>query len=131
MRTEQQKQDAFLATAAFPRKPEAIQPARDWASTVYRQAGGRQPDICRLLVSELATNALEYTDAERFQVTVRASPLSVEVVDGSTKEPVLRGPRNDEDEHGRGLMLVEALAARFEVFVGEDHKVCRFWLDEE
>jgi anti-sigma regulatory factor (Ser/Thr protein kinase) len=123
-------QDAFVARQVFPRKPEAVSPARNWAEMVYRLAGGTQAEVCALLVSELATNAVEYADGERFEVTVWASPLRVDVRDGSLKEPERQKP-GDEDEHGRGLILISELSERFAVTRVDDGKICTFWLKEE
>lgn len=130
MRTEQHyKQGAFVARAAFPRKPEAVAPARDWARAMYRREGGTQFETCALLVSELVTNAVDHAEGDLVEVTLRTSPFSIDVRDGSPKEPEIQGP-DDDDEHGRGLILVSALSSHFEVIPVNDGKICRFWLDE-
>ncbi|MDV9174122.1 ATP-binding protein [Streptomyces sp. W16] len=133
MRTNQHQQQGALdmRTTSFPRRPEAVGPARKWAMEEYRRAGGSesQAETCALLVSELVTNAVEYTDGKRVEVRVWTD-FRVDVIDSSTEKPEMRGPENDEDEHGRGLVLVQLLSSHFEVTVMEDSKICSFWLDE-
>ncbi|MGW3153739.1 ATP-binding protein [Streptomyces sp. NPDC001089] len=130
MGTKQQEQDALVARSAFPSSPEAVRPAREWAATVYRGAGGSvgNAETCALLVSELATNAIIHAEGVRFEVTVWSS-RAVDVMDGSTKPPI-EAVLSDEDEHGRGMFLVAALAERYEVLPTLDGKIIRFWLDE-
>jgi len=129
MRTDQHyKQGALVASSTFPRRDEAVPAARKWAVDKYLRAGGTEAETCALLVSELVTNAVEYAEGDRFEVAVRASPFSIDVSDGSPKEPERQGP-SDEDEHGRGLILVHALSAHFEVKQIEGGKTCSFWLE--
>lgn len=68
-------------------------------------------DTAELLVSELVTNAVTYAATP---VSLRIARLDgrvqVVVVDGDVHQPVRRVPASD-DEHGRGLMLVDMLAA--------------------
>ena len=63
-----------------------------------------------LLTSELITNALKHGTGD---IDVLVSPISagvrVDVADTSPLEPVRRSPGLD-DEHGRGLLIVESLA---------------------
>ena len=67
-------------------------------------------DDVQLVVSELATNALQHANTP-FTVSVTALERSVlvMVVDGDTAEPVLLAHR-DLDLGGRGIRLVEALS---------------------
>jgi anti-sigma regulatory factor (Ser/Thr protein kinase) len=68
-------------------------------------------DTAALLLTELTTNALRH--GEGAEIGVRILPqdgrLRIEVCDGSPARPVLRHASPD-DECGRGLFLVEALA---------------------
>ncbi|MEV5264798.1 ATP-binding protein [Streptomyces werraensis] len=129
MRTDQhQLQDALVARTTFPCRPDAVSPARCWAQQVYCQAGGTEPETCALLVSELATNAVQHAGGERFEITVWSS-LAVDVADGSPEKPVPR-VASDDQEDGRGLLLVTALAEYFEVIPTEDGKISRFRLPE-
>lgn len=68
-----------------------------------------------LLTSELVTNALEHGEGE---ITVLVAPISagvrVDVADASGAEPVPLVAAND-DEHGRGLLIVDSLATAWGV----------------
>ncbi|MEU3984630.1 ATP-binding protein [Streptomyces sp. NPDC026672] len=72
-----------------------------------------RPDLiepAELLTTELATNALRHgTGTVGFRLCVRDEHLVIEVRDGSPQRPVLRRAALD-DESGRGLVLVDALA---------------------
>ncbi|WP_424211195.1 ATP-binding protein [Streptomyces sp. BI20] len=68
-------------------------------------------DVAELLTTELVTNALVHTD-EGAGVTARIDPdgLRVEVRDRMPHLPRPLVPSADDGTHGRGLVLVEALA---------------------
>ncbi|MFJ7773218.1 ATP-binding protein [Streptomyces sp. NPDC097107] len=79
----------------------------------------RRPDLvetAELLLTELATNALRHAHGPDIGVRVQLQDdhLVIEVNDGSPLVPVPRcaGP---DDENGRGLLLVEALAGAWGV----------------
>ncbi|MFF1400446.1 ATP-binding protein [Streptomyces sp. NPDC058287] len=72
-------------------------------------------EALRLIVSELVTNAVVHTASRTIEITVSvtATEASVTVTDqGLFGTPVAREAR-PEEEHGRGLALVEALATRW------------------
>ncbi|PWG14593.1 hypothetical protein DF268_04710 [Streptomyces sp. V2] len=100
-----------------------------WAVRAYERAGGKNPDLCALLVSELATNAVEHAEGDRFEVTVWAS-LVIDVKDASPKIPEPQRPHLHE-KHGRGLLLISELASEFRVFPVPDGKISTFRIDEE
>ncbi|MET9776171.1 ATP-binding protein [Streptomyces sp. NPDC006367] len=68
-------------------------------------------DTAELLLTELVTNALRYAPGRNIGVRIylRDDQLVIEVNDGSPLAPAPRraGP---DDENGRGLFLVDALA---------------------
>ncbi|MFD5445979.1 ATP-binding protein [Streptomyces tendae] len=68
-------------------------------------------DAAELLLTELVTNALRHADGSSIgvRIYVRDDRLVIAVNDGSPDIPVLR-PAGPDDESGRGLFLVEALA---------------------
>ena len=82
-----------------------------------------------LLTSELVTNAVVHAETP-VDVIVRSSPerVRVEVVDGSTRAPLRRLARGD-DEWGRGLGVVESLSSRWGVQCAEWGKSVWFELD--
>ncbi|MFD9283142.1 ATP-binding protein [Streptomyces mirabilis] len=70
-------------------------------------------DDMAVVASELASNALKYTGGEaavRLRLTKGQAQLEVE--DGSAQQPAQRRV-GTEAEKGRGLLLVEALAAEW------------------
>ncbi|WP_251067473.1 ATP-binding protein [Streptomyces sp. ISL-36] len=78
-------------------------------------------DVAELLTSELVTNALIHTDhGAVVTATVVPDSLRVEVRDFVPGLPEPDVPFADDGTHGRGLVLVEALADSWGV---EDHGV--------
>jgi anti-sigma regulatory factor (Ser/Thr protein kinase) len=70
-------------------------------------------ETAQLIVSELVTNAARAAASTLGVIGLSLRPvrneLIIEVRDQSAEPPVL-APANDEAEHGRGLMLVDALS---------------------
>lgn len=83
-----------------------------------------------LMVSELVTNAVRYASGDGVELLARRSPgaLWVEVGDSDTRVPRLRHA-TPEDEGGRGLALVQALATSWGSRATLDGKVVWFRLD--
>jgi PAS domain S-box-containing protein len=70
-------------------------------------------DTVELLVSELLTNAIRYSRHPGDLVLRRAADaLYIEVSDSDGRVPRIMHP-NNEEEHGRGLILVSTLATRW------------------
>lgn len=69
-------------------------------------------DSAVLICSELVTNSVEHAKGASFRLTVTRRPAGVRiaVVDLSRLRPVTP-PRIVDDEHGRGLVIVDALAS--------------------
>ncbi|MES9507576.1 ATP-binding protein [Streptomyces sp. NPDC000609] len=105
-----------------PNAPTAPRIVRDFVATVLRVAGHpRLVDDARLCVSEVVSNVYRHTDSAqvRVEVTVNRRQVTVYVTDD---DPVrlparTRGAETGADtgatEGGRGLLLVEGLAARW------------------
>ncbi|MEV7235711.1 ATP-binding protein [Streptomyces sp. NPDC051020] len=89
-------------------------------------------EVAELLLSELVTNALVHTDHGAL-VTVKVTPatLRVEVRDFVTGLTMSCVPNADDATHGRGLVLVHALADAWEVTAHALGKVVWFELDGE
>jgi anti-sigma regulatory factor (Ser/Thr protein kinase) len=68
------------------------------------------PDV-ELIVSELVTNAIEHNHGASVSMSLRLAKgtVRIEVSDGSPCRPQKRRP-TDDDEGGRGLLLVAGLA---------------------
>lgn len=89
-------------------------------------------DIAELLTSELVTNALVHTDRDAvLTATVSPRGLRVEVRDFVGRRPRPRVPSADDGTHGRGLVLVQALADAWGVRAHGVGKAVWFELTEE
>ncbi|WJV51684.1 ATP-binding protein [Streptomyces flavofungini] len=69
-------------------------------------------DDIQLLISELLTNAAAHGESSDIGFTLSYEPgiaVRIEVRDGSTDRPQRRRP-GPLDEHGRGVLLIEALS---------------------
>ncbi|MFD8812890.1 ATP-binding protein [Streptomyces sp. NPDC059627] len=70
-------------------------------------------DDMAVVASELVSNALKYTGGEAaVRLRLAKGQAQLEVEDGSAQQPAQRRV-GAEDEKGRGLLLVEALAAEW------------------
>lgn len=69
-------------------------------------------DDATLIVSELVTNAIQHAASAQitFTMTVRGNYLHIAVHDETPSRPVIRDA-DDDAERGRGLFLVDCLAA--------------------
>jgi anti-sigma regulatory factor (Ser/Thr protein kinase) len=102
------------------------------AASEARHAVARSLDACgftsiredaSIVVSELVANAARYGGGGSLRVTSRAGTLRVEVRDRRRAHlPIVRHPDSD-DPTGRGLLLVDALSARWGVEIADDGKV--------
>ncbi|WP_239393966.1 ATP-binding protein, partial [Frankia sp. CiP3] len=80
---------------------------------------GREEDaeVARLLVSEVVTNAVRYArcdDPLHIQIIAQNDRVRIAVGDDSTIRPIMRTVC-DDDESGRGMHLVAALASEWGV----------------
>jgi anti-sigma regulatory factor (Ser/Thr protein kinase) len=98
----------------LPREPESAATARRLVRAACTAWGlERVAENGALIVSELVANAVQHARRESIRVVVeRTTVLTVRVAvaDFSRTRPVER-EAGDEDEDGRGLTLVAALAA--------------------
>lgn len=105
---------------AFPGLAEQVAHARHFVATLVT---GRGPvDDAVLIVSELAANAVRHTlsgsAGGRFFVIVGFDDdhVRIEVVDqGGKRVPELRDGADQEEEGGRGLLLIASCAKRWGV----------------
>ncbi|MDA5283086.1 ATP-binding protein [Streptomyces sp. Isolate_45] len=68
-------------------------------------------DVAELLITELVTNALVHTEhGAEVSASLAAATLRVEVRDYTARRPRPYVPSADDGTHGRGLVLVQALA---------------------
>ncbi|MCX4730261.1 MULTISPECIES: ATP-binding protein [unclassified Streptomyces] len=101
-----------------PNAPTAPKIVRDFVATVLWATGHpRLVDDARLCASEVVSNAYCHTDSPqvRVEVTVNRRQVTVYVTDDEPGRLPARTPgaETGADEGGRGLLLVEGLAARW------------------
>ncbi|MEW2392409.1 ATP-binding protein [Streptomyces venezuelae] len=115
------RRDAFR----LPPHPASVPLARtrvhDHLSAWGHTADDGALDDTVLLVSELATNAIVhgYVAAGEFEVAVTVladGACFIEVSDESPAEPEMHKPDAWEDEHGRGMRLLDATAEAWGVW---------------
>lgn len=106
---------AQAVTYTFPRHRRSVGRAREALrdQLAIWQVGGEVADCATLLLSELATNAVNARTTNGRRIGVRfeltGAELRLEVSDSGDGKPELRHAE-DGDECGRGLALVDALA---------------------
>lgn len=113
---------AVLDLGALPTAPRC---ARAWTRQVLREWRlAVLSDAAELIVSELTTNAMLASGGPghpfiRLTLTLDRGELAISVHDHCPSAPE---PRNaaDDDEHGRGLLLVEAMSSRSGWYSSED-----------
>jgi anti-sigma regulatory factor (Ser/Thr protein kinase) len=102
-------------TRSFPEKPESVTAARRFTTEVLGDLPSAVTATVELLVSELATNCVRHTDST-FDLTIIQSgnQIRVEATDYDAGSPTMRSPK-PTDPSGRGLRIVDALAAAWGV----------------
>ncbi|MEV6834632.1 ATP-binding protein [Streptomyces sp. NPDC051133] len=97
----------------YAARPESVTQARRDIALVLETWGLPQlVDVAAQVVTELVANAVEHTDAATVGASItRVGKESARIVvtDTSRTRPT-PGTPSPNDEHGRGLLLVEALA---------------------
>jgi anti-sigma regulatory factor (Ser/Thr protein kinase) len=107
-----------LISFTLPGTPYSVQMARFYVRTAlnYHDLGDYIEDA-EAVASELVSNAVMHADARTFglellRLTDDTGAVAVAVTDPSPLPPIRRAP-GAGDEHGRGLLVVEALSARW------------------
>jgi len=120
-----------MTTRAFPPSAESVPKARRFVATALDGLPTEVGEVARLLVSELATNALVHARGG-FEVTAtysaRCGRVSIRVSDGGEGTPALGHP-GPYEEHGRGLQLVAALSERWGVEPGPGQTGKTVWFE--
>lgn len=105
------------ARHSFPGLPEQVGEARRWALHTLTSWGLDVPEQFALVVTELATNAIDHTHSGReggqftLRLALHADHIRTTVRDAGPRQgrtPTRRTP-NLSAQHGRGLSLVDAL----------------------
>jgi anti-sigma regulatory factor (Ser/Thr protein kinase) len=102
-------------TRSFPEQPESVTAARRFATEALENVPPDVTATVELLVSELATNCIRHTDSS-FDLTIiqAGGEIRVEATDYDAGRPTMRSPK-PTDTSGRGLRIVDALAAAWGV----------------
>jgi anti-sigma regulatory factor (Ser/Thr protein kinase) len=101
-----------VATRTLAHDPAAVAAARAWASAHLANWALEELDFTTTLVlSELVTNAINYSTGPVELRLIRDRTLICEVSDTSSAAPHARHP-NTSDEGGRGLSIVSQLTQR-------------------
>lgn len=120
--------DTDTDALVLPSEPRSVPLVRRYAVDACAAYGwADSADTVALLVSEMATNAVLHSYGTHLRVRVLdlGLRLRVEVFDGSPTLPVPRGAR-PQDENGRGLALVQALAVAWGADAQPDGKTAWF-----
>jgi len=97
----------------FPPEERSVPLARDWVGRRLAEWGlGELSEVARLLISELATNAVRHALGDIDVRLAKGETLVVEVADDDERLPRVAQARA-EDEWGRGLALVEGFAGQW------------------
>ncbi|WP_152627908.1 ATP-binding protein [Streptacidiphilus neutrinimicus] len=100
--------------------PASVRIARTWVHQWLISDGAPEAvtTVAVQLTSELVANAAQWTGCSRVAIRLRVNNqrLRVDVEDGSRSLPV-RLPADWDDENGRGLNVLQALADRWGVTV--------------
>ncbi|WP_225835752.1 SpoIIE family protein phosphatase [Streptomyces sp. NK08204] len=113
LRYDGMKDKPIRAGATVWRLPDAVMHARRYVKRTLKAWNvAEEADEVMLIVSELVTNALVHTQGPvRFDLTLSGDRLRVAVSDSSPRTPVKPASLDWEATGGRGLLLVEAMAA--------------------
>ena len=122
----------FALRKSWPRTATASRDAwHDLASWIPSRCGPSASEAALLLTSELVTNVVVHTDSAGVDVRAHCNGARLRVcVDDATMtplKPVRRGGSEPSAGGGRGLWLVEALAARWGCETLPDGK--RVWFE--
>ncbi|RSS42414.1 ATP-binding protein [Streptomyces sp. WAC08241] len=107
------------ASVTLPSEPASVPTARRYVAEVLTDWGlaefSDQADAVRLIVSELATNAVLHTFGQSPTFTVdvrleRGEQLHVGVTDSHPRRP-RRLPAAVQQDNGRGMVIIRSLAA--------------------
>ena len=98
----------------YPAIPQSVARARAFVTNAF--AGHPDQQDARLLVSELATNAVRHGEGGQFTITIESRPDAVRVWvsnPGDGRLPVRKRDRDLTSEDGRGIALVDECAWRW------------------
>ncbi|MFD5428407.1 ATP-binding protein [Streptomyces sp. NPDC127084] len=107
---------------------ESLSLARSLASEMLSRNGVDQSAVAdaQLVISELVTNAVQAIgEAVVLSLRVDRRTVVIEVADSDPTNFPIRGEPEDDDEHGRGLMILDAIVEDWSVRRTSRGKVVR------
>lgn len=105
--------DPFVYTVWLPANPASVSIARLMVrSALWDWHLEHLADTAQLVVSELVTNAITFGTGAEALVMPREEELVIEVTDDCLQLPEIIDA-NSDDEHHRGLILVDALTSKW------------------
>jgi anti-sigma regulatory factor (Ser/Thr protein kinase) len=121
-----------LHTVEMDYRPDPLAPrqARAFVASFMKAWGlADLVDRAELLTSEVVTNAIVHAHSPvRLVVEAQSSSVVVEVKDTAQTQLVAEGEEAAEADHGRGMVLVDALSDRWGWWEEEGGKVVWFAL---
>ncbi|MCD7442775.1 ATP-binding protein [Streptomyces lincolnensis] len=111
--------DHLEASVTLPSEPASVSAAREYVVTILAEwglpPGAEVADTIRLIVSELATNAVQHTFGQSPTFTVdialdRDEQLRIGVTDSHPRFPK-RLPAAVQQDNGRGMVIIRWLTA--------------------
>jgi anti-sigma regulatory factor (Ser/Thr protein kinase) len=111
---------------SFDARPGSVRAARRFVVSVVRETEV-DADVAELLTSELATNAVVHAGSA-FEVRVRTADSTVRVEIVNDEPELLASLREPDERGGRGLAIIESLAARWGTESDRGHKIVWFEL---
>ncbi|MFI0906217.1 ATP-binding protein [Streptomyces sioyaensis] len=106
------------AVLVLPARGACVRRARRFAAALlaWWALSAEEQETAVLIVSELTTNAAQHGRSDMtLHLTLDRDMLYIAVADHGDSGPSTLSPPDDPDEHGRGLPLVHALAARLDI----------------
>jgi anti-sigma regulatory factor (Ser/Thr protein kinase) len=112
----------------FPCRAQSVTAARHFTRSVLQGQPPETLEAAELMVSELATNAVQHARSG-FELTISTArgQLRVEIRDSGQGQPAMRSPTPTENS-GRGLRIVEAMSQEWGVRVEPAGKLVWFTL---
>lgn len=112
----------------FEPEPASVSAVRRFVVTELGRLPAETLETVRLMVSELATNAVMYGRTEfAVEVDHLTSRLIVSVTDSGAGSPEVQTRTTPTDLHGRGLFIVRELADEWGVTPAAGHKGKVVW----
>jgi anti-sigma regulatory factor (Ser/Thr protein kinase) len=110
----------------LPSTPRSVGAARRFVAAALPPLAPETCEHILLLTSEIVTNAIVHARTPfRLVVEARRAAVRVEVRDADPGRPVIHRPDPDE-EHGRGLLIVQSIADSWGVDTGIGGKTVWF-----